>query len=195
MTLQNLPFSFQPPPLPSDLGPGPLAPPAVARQPLHTTLGEAFSTPCQESWFLFKLHKGSCFNQKVCLRNFMSLFHDCGWEKLGARVVFRSWSTAAFPREQTPHFPAGWSCRERPPAPAFHQPSLCPPAPQTAQDRSATSWDGFWGRGSCRQHMAVPWLQHAALEWGFAKEAWSHPDLVASLRRSVSPGTWAEAPT
>lgn len=128
MTLQNLPFSFQPPPLPSDLGPGPLAPPAAARQPLRTALGEAFSRPCQESWFLFKLHKGSCFNQKVCLRNFMSLFHDCGWEKLGARVVFCSWSAAAFPREQTPHFSAGWGCQERLPAALLLPPSSpnCP---------------------------------------------------------------------
>lgn len=104
MTLQNLPLSFQPPPLPLDLGPGTLAHPAAARQPLCTALGEAFLPPCQESCFLFKVHKGSCFNQKVCLRNFMSLFHDCGWEKLGARVVFCSWSAAAFPREQKHSF-------------------------------------------------------------------------------------------
>lgn len=160
MTLQNLPFSFQPPPLPSDLGPGLLAPPAAARQPLRTALGEAFSTPCQESWFLFKLHKGSCFNQKVCLRNFMSLFHDCGWEKLGARVVFCSWSAAAFPREQTPHFSAGWGCQGRLPAARPPPALLLPLAPHTARGRGChvLGWvsrgkgavDSTWPCHGCR---------------------------------------------
>lgn len=138
MTLQNLPFSFQPPPLPSDLGPGTLAPPAAALQPLCAALGEAFSTPCQESWFLFKLHKGSCFNQKVCLRNFMSLFHDCGWEKLGARVVFCSWSAAAFPREQKHIFLPAGAAKGGCLLSARRQPSCFPPHPpplQTARGR------------------------------------------------------------
>lgn len=182
MTLQNLPFSFQPPPLPSDLGPGLLAPPAAARQPLRTALGEAFSTPCQESWFLFKLHKGSCFNQKVCLRNFMSLFHDCGWEKLGARVVFCSWSAAAFPREQTPHFSAGWGCQGRLPATRPPPALLLPPAPHTARGRGChvLGWVSR-GEGAVDSTCRLPWLQmqHIALEWGFAKEVWSRPDLVA----------------
>lgn len=143
MTLQNLPFSFQPPPLPSDLGPGTLAPPAAARQPLRAALGEAFSPPCQESWFLFKLHKGSCFNQKVCLRNFMSLFHDCGWEKLGARVVFCSWSAAAFPREQKHIFLLAGAAKGGCLPSARRQPSCFPPpAPQTARGcgRHVAGW-------------------------------------------------------
>lgn len=100
MTLQNLPSPARPAPLPSNPGTGTLAPQAAARRPLRAAFGEAFSPPCQEGWFLFKPHKGSCFNQKVCLRNFMSLFRDCGWEKLGASVVSFSWSAALFRREQ-----------------------------------------------------------------------------------------------
>lgn len=119
----------------SSLRSGTLAPPAAARQPLRAALGEAFSLPCQESWFLFKLHKGSCFNQKVCLRNFMSLFHDCGWEKLGARVVFCSWSAAAFPREQKHIFLLAGSAKGGCLPSAHRQLSCFPPALQTARGR------------------------------------------------------------
>lgn len=146
MTLQNLPFSFQPPPLPSDLGPGTLVPPAAAQQPLRTARREAFSLPCQESWFLFKLHKGSCFNQKVYLRNFVSLFHDCGWEKLGARVVFCCWSAAAFPRERNHIFllaeVAEGGCLPS----ARRQPSCFPTSPRLSklpEVTGTTSWDGL----------------------------------------------------
>lgn len=178
MTLQNLPFSFQPLPLPSDLGPGLLALPAATRQPLHTALREAFSMPCQESWFLFKLHKGSCFNQKLCLRNFMSLFHDCGWEKLGARVVFCSWSAVPFPREQTPHFSAGWGCQGRLPATS---PLAAPQFPKLPKVTGAMFWDAFPGARelltACGHAVAVD-ATHC-LRVGFHKEVWSHPDLVA----------------
>lgn len=194
MTLQNLPFSFQPPPLPSDLGLGPLAPPAAARQPLRTALGEAFSMPCQESWFLFKLYKRSCFNQKVCLRNFMSLFHDCGWENLGARVVFRSWSAAAFPREQTPHLSAGWGCQRR--LLATSSPAA-PQAPNCPRSQVPRPGMRFCGRGSCRQHVAMPWLQmQHCLRVGFCKGSVVSSRISGMpFRRSVSLVSWEEAPT
>lgn len=157
MTLQNLPSPARPPPLPSDPGTGTLAPPAAARQPLRAAFGEAFSPPCQEGWFLFKPHQGSCFNQKVCLRNFMSLFHDCGWEKLGASLVSCSWSAAMFPREQKHIFLPARLPREGCVEPALHEPS-CPPALQTAHGHL----DGFRGDGRAQGGCPRPGVAAAA---------------------------------
>jgi len=191
MTLQNLPFSFQPPPLASDLGPGTLAPPAAARQPLRAALGEAFSPPCQESWFLFKLHKGSCFNQKVCLKNFMSLFHDCGWEKLGARVVFCSWRAAAFPGEQKHIFLPAGAAKGGCLPPARRQPSRSPRLSQRPGVTGAVSRDGFWGARelmtACGHAAPCHGMRREALTWGFGKGARSPPGVAAcrSLSRRV----------
>lgn len=131
-------FSTSSPSLSS--GPGMLAPPAAARQPLRAALGEALAPPCQESWFLFKLHKGSCFNQKVCLRNFMSLFHDCGWEKLGARVVFLLLERCCISQRTKTHCCQGRLPAVRPPPALLLHPLQLSTLPEVA---GATSWDGF----------------------------------------------------
>lgn len=82
--------------------------------------------------------------------------------------------------------------------PARRQPSCFPPLPTLPEVAGATSWDGFLGARelSTARGCAVAADATHCLRVGFCKGS-----VVSSrfsgmpLRRSVSPGSWEEAPT